>query len=197
MNCPKCQSPNAEDALFCSNCGAPLEKPAEPANDLPVYGADTAQPSEQPAAPQQPNQTNPYSSMPVYGAGQNPYTQGQTGQNYTAPAYQPYTPGGYYAAPPTGDRSKDWAAITALVCGILSIPCCMCYGAGGIIGLAAIVFGIIGLKSSKKGMSIAGLICGVIGFLFGIYMLVAFVGLLNSPEFLQEYQHLLDELQNL
>ena len=189
MNCPKCQSPNADDALFCSNCGAPIEQPAAPVNDLPVYGADTA-----PAQPQQPA-ANPYSSMPVYGAGQNPYAQTpQPNQTYgAAPNYSNYTPAGYYGAPKPGEQSKDWAAITALVCGILSIPCCLAYGAGVLVAIAAVVFGIIGIKSTKKGMAIAGLICGVVGLLFGIIMIIALVGVIQSPEFMREYQSMLDQ----
>ena len=190
MNCPKCQAPNADDALFCSNCGAPMEQPAAPTNDLPVYGADNA--ASQPAAqPQQPA-ANPYSSMPVYGAGQSLYAPngGSAAPSYNSTAY---TPGGYYAVPKPGDAGKDWAAITALVCGILSIPCCLAYGAGTIIGIAAIVFGIIGIKSTKKGMAIAGLICGVLGLLFGVFMLIGLIGIFQSPEFMQEYQSMLDQ----
>ena len=47
----------------------------------------------------------------------------------------------------------------------LSIPC----------GIIALILGIIGLKSSKRGMSIAGIITGVIGMILSIVLVIAIV----------------------
>lgn len=60
--------------------------------------------------------------------------------------------------------------ICALVFGILGIVCCVCYGIFGVIGL---VLSIICLASGKKsGLSIAGLICSILGVILTIVMFV-------------------------
>jgi len=75
-------------------------------------------------------------------------------------------------------------AIVALICGILSVLCHCVPIAGSFIGfflsVAAIVLGIIEIKrigrgegSAKgKGMSMAGIILGAVGIVFGIIWLI-------------------------
>ena len=78
---------------------------------------------------------------------------------------QPQTP---------GDARKNWASVLGMILGILSIVPGCCYGPIGLIlGAAGIVFSIIGMKSQKKGMSIAGIICGAIGAFWGIFYILA------------------------
>lgn len=65
-----------------------------------------------------------------------------------------------------GDPSKNWMAITAAVIGGVNLiswclPLC-----GFPLAVAGIVFGILGLKSSLKGLSLAGLIVSGISLLF-------------------------------
>lgn len=202
MKCPKCGTENAAEALYCANCGSPLEAPAPapaetpstasaPVYSQPVYNSTDnagAQP-QQPVQPQQPA---------------NGYTQ-QTYQQPAQPLYKPYgtaAPSSAYtysgSAPlKSGDPSKDWAAITALVCGIASIPCCVAYGAGLIMGIAAVVFGIIGLKSTRRGMSLAGLICGAVGIVFGIVMVIGMVALFRDPDFSSEINQIVGDASNI
>lgn len=83
-----------------------------------------------------------------------------------------------YSCQPQAYPANDpkWAAITALVLGIVStlLPCMAM-----ITGVLAVIFGIIGIKSSQKAMSIIGLVFGAVGLLlfllivsFYIYMIV-------------------------
>ena len=67
--------------------------------------------------------------------------------------------------PSEADASKNWAAITALVIGCVNaLSWCVPLGVGGI------VFGVIGLKSQKRGMAMAGLIiCIVLSIINGIW----------------------------
>lgn len=77
-------------------------------------------------------------------------------------------------------------AIVSLICGILSILCHCVPIAGSFVGfvlsVAAIVLGILELNRIKKGqastkgrgMSIAGIILGAAGILFGIIWVVIF-----------------------
>lgn len=62
-------------------------------------------------------------------------------------------------------------AIAALIVGISSLVLCWIPFVGMLGGLAAIVLGIIALvKAQSKGMSITGLITGIVGFLAGIVL---------------------------
>lgn len=83
-------------------------------------------------------------------------------------------------------------AIIALVAGILSVlcPCVPIVGStlGFLLSVAAIVLGIIELNKIKKGessekgkgMSIAGIILGGVGIVFGIVLLVVGLSLLTG-----------------
>lgn len=110
---------------------------------------------------------------------------GSGGQNYYyQQPQQPYQPDDIYAKPGEGGTSDGWA-IASLVCGILAIMTCCCYGIGGVVlGIAAIVFACIS-KSQNGGrmpsLSIAGLICGIIGLVFGLcYFGVLILGIIGS-----------------
>ena len=73
--------------------------------------------------------------------------------------------------------------ICSLVFGILSIPCCSCYG---IFGIAGLVLSIVAFtKGKKSGLSIAGLICSIIGIILTI---VVFIVGMSSPYYDQIMQ---------
>lgn len=73
------------------------------------------------------------------------------------------------------NKDKKSFSMAALVLGIvaivlscvlyISIPC----------GILAIVFGAIGLKSSKRGMSISGIVTGIIGMIISISIILILV----------------------
>ncbi|MDE6759638.1 MAG: DUF4190 domain-containing protein [Lachnospiraceae bacterium] len=94
----------------------------------------------------------------------------------------------YYAA---GEKKESKALeICSLVFGILSIVCCCCYGIFGIVGL---VLSIVALATGKKsGLSIAGLICSIVGIVFTIILL--WIGF-NSPEYQQMMQSYMQTIQ--
>jgi uncharacterized membrane protein HdeD (DUF308 family) len=84
-------------------------------------------------------------------------------------------------------------AVGALVCGIFSIPgACCCYSSVP-FGIAAIVMGIIAMQKAKnspmthggRGMAIAGLVCGIIGFT----MTFVLVALGMSMRMMEAMQH--------
>lgn len=81
------------------------------------------------------------------------------------------------------NRSKGFA-IASLVCGIVSAVMC-CLGAFTlIIGIAAVIFGILALSdighqnikdaSMLRGFCIAGIACGVVGVILGLITWVGF-----------------------
>jgi hypothetical protein len=90
--------------------------------------------------------------------------------NSSYPAMPPPT-----SAPPPADRA--WAAITSLVLGVINLCAWFFPICGGPVAIAGIVFGILGLSSSRRGLAIAGLVLGVIGLclsignaIFGAYL---------------------------
>lgn len=66
----------------------------------------------------------------------------------------------------TGNGQGSGLAVASLVCGILSMVFCCVSFLGLILGVLAVVFGVIVLVSGSngKGMAIAGILTGSIGF---------------------------------
>lgn len=111
----------------------------------------------------------------------------------------PPIPEGSYSPESTtdGDASKDWMAIVSLVSGILSlctafIPLVCCVAP--IFSIAAVVLGILGLKSTKKTLAIIGIVIGGLGVIAQIIMsIIGFVsGVGASDGFLEEFQYQMD-----
>lgn len=104
--------------------------------------------------------------------------------------------GGYGGAPsygsaPAAGSGSNPMAIVALVLGILSIPVSCFYGFGIILGVAAIVLGVIAGRKAKAGqagqggLAKAGLITGIVGIVIGVVVLVLFaigISFLNSTD---------------
>lgn len=173
MFCPICGMDNQDGASFCMACGSSL--------------TDAGQ--KQPAAPnfrqaQEPNPNTPLHYQPDD-------TQPPT---YQQPAYRPdsgysplppYNPAPYYGARPL-DPSKNWAAITSLITGILSIVVCVFNPSyiwvTLVLAICGIVFGIIGLKSSKKGLAIAGICCSAVGVWFFLFSLYGYLTSYRGPD---------------
>lgn len=71
--------------------------------------------------------------------------------------------------------------IAGLVCGILAIISCWCYGIFGIIfGIAGLICSIIGNKKGKTGVGTAALICSVIGLVLSVIALIYFVVVIGA-----------------
>lgn len=65
-------------------------------------------------------------------------------------------------------------AIISLICGIASIVCCCTNIISVTLGIAAIVLAVLSKKDNRgemPGMSIAGMICGIIGVILGTIIL--------------------------
>lgn len=88
-------------------------------------------------------------------------------------------------------KDRKGFAIAALVLGIVSIVLACLWFLSIPCGILAIIFGALGLKSTKKGLSIAGIVTGIIGTLalviiliisFGVYIFnSAADGVIDSP----------------
>ena len=106
-----------------------------------------------------PNQSTPWSTD--YQSQQSPWAQNyQTQQS-------PWTQN-YQSQPTATSKPGQGFAIAALVCGI-----CSFFIFGIILGVLGIVFGIVAIKQgSKSGMATAGIVCGAIGLILYILLLI-------------------------
>ena len=68
-------------------------------------------------------------------------------------------------------KDKKGFSIAALVLGIVAIVLCCVWYISIPCGILAIVFGTIGLRSSKRGMSISGIVTGIIGIIISIFII--------------------------
>lgn len=141
--------------------------------------------------PMQNDTTQTYSGQPSdnQGFGQSTYTnQSYDAQNYNNSTYgnQPYQSESYYnyqpnVQPPVVENGSKALAIISLVCGIISIVMMCCSFLSLICGIVAIVLAVVYKSKTvyKKfdGMSLAGLICGIIGALAsGMFVLITLLG---------------------
>ena len=71
------------------------------------------------------------------------------------------------------EKSSKVFAIISLVCGILGLLCSCCGWIGILVAVAGVVLGIISLnKEDARGMAIAGIVCGGIGLLIAVIVLI-------------------------
>lgn len=167
----------------------PPQPPIAPATP-PVYTQPPVQPTAQPPytqPPVQPNYTQPpYNQPPMPPTAQPPYGQ---------PPYAPY----YSPIPQPPKKKSNGMAIASMLCGIASLLICCCAGLSPLLGGLAILFALLSRKDDDRfsGMALTGLICGGIGVVLGILLLVAAVnGTLEewSNSYMYEFE---DEFSNL
>ncbi len=109
------------------------------------------------------------------------------------PAYDPYAPG-----PPRSNAP----AIVALVTGIIGLVLSWIPGINllsVILAIVAVITGVIGLRNAAlaggRGMAVAGIITGVLGFLLALLILVGLANVVSDPAFRQELDRQLEEQQ--
>jgi hypothetical protein len=92
------------------------------------------------------------------------------------PPPTPAAPTGPTPPPAAGQAGpSNGIAVAALVCGILTFVCL-----GPIAGILAVIFGFIGLGKAKetgvgRGMSLAGIILGLVGTILSIFVIVILI----------------------
>ncbi|MFE3473250.1 MULTISPECIES: DUF4190 domain-containing protein [unclassified Streptomyces] len=156
---------------------------------IPTGGGFGAPPSAVPPPPIGPG--GPGQAAP------QPPTAGHYG--YPAPPAQPY--GGYpgYDAygghQPWGPQPSNGLGTAALVLGIISVVGFCMYGVNIVLGILALIFGIIGLGRAKRGeatnrgMAIAGIITGSVGIVLGSVLLGFIIwAVANGEDFEDGYE---------
>lgn len=124
-----------------------------------------------------------YSQQPQQGYGQ------QAPQGYGNQPQQGYgQPPPGYAQPYDGKPAGKGMAITALVLGILALLFGWTVIGGFLLGLPALVLGLVAASRAKKGraagrgMAITGAVLGVLGMIFAGVMIALGVAVLNTDE---------------
>jgi hypothetical protein len=96
-----------------------------------------------------------------------------------------YGQGPGYGGP--GTRPRNGFGIAALVLGLLALVLFWTIVGGIIFGVLALIFGLLGRARAKRGeatnggLSVAGLVLGIIGLLLAIGLVALFASLMNSP----------------
>ncbi|MFF5565017.1 DUF4190 domain-containing protein [Streptomyces sp. NPDC012623] len=137
----------------------PPPAPGTPAGGAPgAYGYPGVPPQQSAPGFQQP--ASPYAAFPGAGAGYG-YPPG------AVPGYPGYGRGGWQQAPANG------MGIAALVLGIISVVGFCFWGLSVVLGVLALIFGIIGRRRAGRGeadnggMALAGIILGAVGAVIG------------------------------
>lgn len=152
-----------EDRAMTSS-NDPYGQPSGPPPPPPGYG-------DQGSGQAQPGQAQPGQGQPGYGQA----SYGQTG--YGQPS--PYGYGQPAAAPANG------LGVAALVIGIIALVLCWVPFVG-LLGIVAVILGFIGIRrvsrgaATNRGMSITGVVTGVLATLAGIAWIFVFAFFANS-----------------
>ncbi|MFD3919641.1 DUF4190 domain-containing protein [Streptomyces sp. NPDC058595] len=94
-----------------------------------------------------------------------------------------------YAAPEPAPARSNPLAIAALVLGIIACLLFWTIAGGIVLGLLAVVLGIMGVRRARGGraphrtMSIIGTVLGALGLVVSTVLVIIGVSLLNSDEF--------------
>ncbi|MCF4136853.1 DUF4190 domain-containing protein [Streptomyces sp. Tue 6430] len=119
------------------------------------------------------------SAQDPYGQPTPPY-----GQSTPSPSYGQPTPP--YGTPP---ERRNGFGIAALVLGIVAVVLFWTVFGGILLGLLAVVFGVLGHRRARRGvatngvMAIVGAVTGALGLIGSSVILAAGVSMLNSDEF--------------
>ena len=104
----------------------------------------------------------------------------------------------YYAGQPAARPRGAGMAVAALVLGILALLLCWTIIGGVLLGLVAIVLGVVASTRARRGVgggfaiAVAGIVLGLLGLLASALLAVVGVSFLNSPR----GQNLQECLQN-
>ncbi|WCN80773.1 DUF4190 domain-containing protein [Micromonospora sp. LH3U1] len=156
----------------------PNQDPTAPQPPAAPYGQQPQDPYAAPQAPygQQPTSGQPYGQQPPH---QDPYGQQQApyGQQPAPYGGGPTYPNAGYP-PAQGQGQNNTLGLVSMILGIASIPLICCLYLGIPVGIAGVVTGYLARQkvaqgqASNAGQAKAGLICGAVGVVLGILLLI-------------------------
>ncbi|MFJ8694083.1 DUF4190 domain-containing protein [Streptomyces roseolilacinus] len=174
------QPPGIDLGKTGSPAPAPHDQPTVTSMPAAGFGAPTGgqlpPPPVAPGGPAQPA-PGPY-GYPAPGA--TPAAGAPGGYGY--PGGHPGAYGTYGGGPGAwGPGPANGLGIASMVVGIVSLVTCFMYGLGIVLGILALIFGIIGRKRVQRGeannggMATAGIVTGAVGIVLGALVLGAMI----------------------
>lgn len=169
MYCTTCGKELPDGTPVCVECGTALSPDGLPPS--PGKDAESETPDEETTdgvqAAESKDGRRPYMDYKPHSReqasyGQNPYEQNaywQTPYGEEAPA----------------DPGRAGLAIASLVLGILAMCSCCLPVVTVPLGILAVIFAVLGMRSVNRGLAIAGLVLGIIALVLGTMMLVIFL----------------------
>lgn len=82
-----------------------------------------------------------------------------------------------------GNDTANIKAIISLILSILSVVCCCFWYVSLVMGVIAVVLGILGLRSdnpNQKDAAIAGIVVGAVGFALAVSVAVMYIMVLSG-----------------
>ncbi len=150
MFCKNCGTELKDGAAFCHKCGTAVTMPKAE----PAVAENTAEKTEAKVMFDTPAANNTENVAPIYQMPQ-----------YTAPVEEP-------------QDDKKGFSVASLVLGIVSLlPCCC---VNFITAILAVIFGILGIKSSNKTLSIVGIILAGVAFILYLIIVIAYAFILEA-----------------
>jgi len=113
------------------------------------------------------------------------------GEQYRPPVSNGASTRGYSQGPGYGTAParppRNGFGIAALVLGLLALVLCWTIVGGVVFGILAVIFGLLGRARAKRGeatnggVSLTGVVLGIIGLLVAIGLVVLGASLMNTP----------------
>ncbi len=195
MNCKYCGSELKEGANFCTICGMPVPEEQKAATEEQNTVPSEQRPIEILTIPDQPapekdaaSEEAPEPANPAL-KGYKTYTSGEY-RTQPQPRTEPLRSQPSASSSPEGDGNYDWAAWVGIVCAVLALKGIVITIPGVILGAAAVILGIIGLRSKMRVLSIFSIVFGAIALLGALGMAAVWrwiFGLASSYDFHPEF----------
>lgn len=179
--CPACGYVDNNGAGYCRECGAKMSEYDSGENSqggqFSSYQENVSSSSGQPVGSN--GQSGQFSSYQESTGGSSYQSSagGGTEQSGQYNNYQDYTSNvSYQPQNFEPEKSTNGLQIAGLVCGILAICSCCCYGVPAVIlGIAGIICASMGNKNGKSGVGTGGFVCSIIGLILGIVATIYYV----------------------
>ena len=179
MKCLFCNEEVPSGSLFCPMCGKALPediKPSDtkeiPAPEMPEE-VSQSEPCFEASEPLQNESASEASEEPPYKKQTVVFPGIQSPVNYSEEAAKSASEAPY-GTPKKAVRRKDYNAypVASLVTALVNAVCFLCLGIP--FSAAGIIFGIIGIKSERKSMSITAMILNCVALIIGAVLTVCF-----------------------
>ncbi|MCI8464318.1 MAG: DUF4190 domain-containing protein [Lachnospiraceae bacterium] len=177
MYCTTCGKELPDDASVCDECQTVFP------SGVQTEESETADSDRQGCEPE--NGRRPYLNYRPFSGTYESRESEQSDSWRDDYRQAPHGQGGYSQYPESSPGQTGFS-IASLVLGILAVCSCCLPIITIPLGILAVIFAVLGMKSINRGLAIAGLILGILALVLGLMMFV--ILLLSSDGFYHLYQ---------